>query len=339
MPGAPKICFDKILPLNLRRAQRTRSAPAGRLRAIAPKDSIWVNGSRIRIRFLDGDARQRDMVRSIAPEWANHANLQFEFTQDPNAEIRVTFNEDDGAWSYIGRDNLGIPKHAATLNLGWQDQAVILHEFGHMIGLAHEHSNPEGGIVWNEAAVIRDLSGPPNFWDEDTIRHNVLEKYSADQIRGTDFDRESIMLYAFPDDWTQNTGPTHENKVLSGQDKAFVGGASMYPGAAPPEKRAAELALGKPVKAEISRRGEEDLYQLHIDTKGVYTIETSGSTDVVLALYGPSSPTRLIGEDDDGGAGFNARLVEALSPGTYFVQVRHYNPDRTGAYKLAASRR
>jgi hypothetical protein len=55
----------------------------------------------------------------------------------------------------------------------------------------------EGGIQWIEAVVIRDLSGPPNFWDEQTIRHNVLKKYSSHQIRGTTFDAQSIMCYAF----------------------------------------------------------------------------------------------------------------------------------------------
>ena len=70
------------------------------------------------------------------------------------------------------------------MNFGWLDEAVVLHEFGHAIGLAHEHQNPDKGIKWNEDAVIRDLSGPPNNWDVATIRHNVLNKYAHDQING-----------------------------------------------------------------------------------------------------------------------------------------------------------
>ncbi len=135
---------------------------------------------------MDGTPEQQALVQEFAPIWTKHANLHFEFTDDPRAKIRVTFDPDDGAWSYIGTDNLGIPLHAATLNLGWLDEGVILHEFGHMIGLAHEHQSPLGGIVWNEAAVLQDLAGPPNFWDEATIRHNVLDRYTADQINGTE---------------------------------------------------------------------------------------------------------------------------------------------------------
>ena len=198
MSSAPKLCFDRILPRNLRRQHRTMMLAGGAERAISLIGKQWLNGSNLRIRFMDSDQAQQDMVRSIAPEWCEHANLTFEFTDHPRAEIRVTFDPNDGAWSYVGTDNAEIPLHAATLNLGWQDKSVILHEFGHMIGLSHEHQNLDGGIIWDEAAVIRDLSGPPNFWDEATIRHNVLNKYRADQLHGTDFDRQSIMLYAFP---------------------------------------------------------------------------------------------------------------------------------------------
>ena len=52
--------------------------------------------------------------------------------------------------------------------------------------------------------MIRDLAGAPNFWPEEQVRHNVLEKYKQDQINGTAFDSESIMLYAFPGTWTKS---------------------------------------------------------------------------------------------------------------------------------------
>ena len=71
------------------------------------------------------------------------------------------------------------------MNYGWltptsdddELRRVVLHEFGHALGLIHEHQNPEGGIQWNEPAVKADLSGPPNNWDDETIRHNVLDHY------------------------------------------------------------------------------------------------------------------------------------------------------------------
>ena len=335
---ARKICFDRILPSELFKARDEQlvSLPSGRMRAISPLRKQWVNGSTIRVRFLSGSAQQQKMVRDIAPEWTKHANLNFEFTDDPRAEIRVTFDENDGAWSYVGTDNSDVPVQAATLNLGWQDEAVILHEFGHMIGLAHEHQNPQGGLIWNEEVVIRDLSGPPNYWDEATIRHNVLEKYSADQIHGTRFDPTSIMLYAFPDDWTQNPGGTQENSRLSEMDKDFVRSAQMYPGrgTTTPEPQAVEVPIMRGTAGSIARAGEEDLFTFQVDRAGRYLIETTGSADLFMTLFGPNSTTQKLAEDDDSGADTNPQISTSLQPGRYYARVRHYNPSQTGSYEI-----
>ena len=72
MPTAPKICFDRILPRNLRRLQRARTMPDGRMRAISPIGKQWINGSNIRIRFMEGSVAQQDMVRQFAPIWTEH---------------------------------------------------------------------------------------------------------------------------------------------------------------------------------------------------------------------------------------------------------------------------
>lgn len=336
MPSAPKICFDRVLPRDLRRQQMTRTVN-GRVRAVSPKGKQWVNGITIRIHLRGGTPSDRTLVESVAPRWTDHANLTFEFTDDPRADIRVTFDENDGAWSYIGLDNANIPLHAATLNLGWVDEGVILHEFGHMIGLGHEHQNPGGGIEWNEAAVISDLSGPPNNWDTATIEHNVLRKYETDQIHGTEFDPESIMLYAFPDSWTTNMGATQSNDHLSDIDKQFIASADMYPHAVQPEDRAVELEVRTHVAAAIEDPGNEDLFRFEVKQPGWHQIETTGSTDIVMTLLGPGSLSQFIAEDDDGGSHYNARIRSQLSLGTYYVRVKHYDDRGTGEYRIAVT--
>ncbi|HEX6705956.1 MAG TPA: M12 family metallopeptidase [Albitalea sp.] len=338
---APKCCFDRILPRDLMRPVASAAGPAGRTRAIAPRGKSWINGSTLRVRFMGGTAAEQATAREQALWWSQVANLSFDFGNAPDAEIRITFDENDGAWSMIGTDARSIPFNQATMNLGFLDGGTAAHEFGHAIGLAHEHSSPLGGMEWNKPVVLRDLAGPPNFWDAATVQHNVFFKYAMDQINGTAFDPDSIMLYAFPAEWTLNGVSTHANDVLSQLDKEFVAGAKMYPRTQPGLPDAVALGVGAPkVEASIGRPGEEDLFRFHADTDGVYVMETRGNTDVYMKLFGPNSPTGLLEEDDDSGYGLNPRISASLLAGDYFLQVRHYDRSTgTGKYTVSVKRR
>lgn len=321
-----KVCFDRVLPRDLMRRQPTMYS-AGGARAISPIGKKWVNGSKLQVRFIGGTSEQKEIVKTEAFWWTNVANLTFDFNNASNAEIRISFDETDGAWSYVGTDCQGIPLNAATMNLGFLDKGTTAHEFGHAIGLAHEHQNPAGGIQWNEAVVIRELAKSPNFWDEETTRHNVLFKYSMDQINGTEFDPDSIMLYFFPPEWTLNGIGTKANEVLSNIDKLFISGAKMYPKTAPTVTEATELEVNKKraTAASIGKFGEEDLFSFIATKAGRHIIKTSGPTDLVMKLFGPNNSNLLIAEDDDSGFDFNARIAVNLNEGRYYVQVRHYN--------------
>ena len=227
--GRPKVCQDRLPPGRTIQPYSIESVE-GRTQAIMPKGKAWPTGSVLTVKFLGGTPAQQELAMTQARWWTQTANLSFEQVTEGDADIRVTFDETDGAWSYVGTDNREIPQEEPTMNLGFMDGGTAGHEFGHAIGMSHEHQNPRGGIEWNEAEVIRDLSGPPNNWDEEQIRHNVLRKYSADQVNGTRFDPESIMLYAFPASWTLNGIGTKANEELSETDRAFVASDVAYPG-------------------------------------------------------------------------------------------------------------
>jgi Bacterial pre-peptidase C-terminal domain/Astacin (Peptidase family M12A) len=327
----PRVCFDRILPRDLRRLATEppgapvvlRSPVGSRAAIVLPKR--WPNGSTLRVSFLEGTASQHAIVTRFAPQWSEFANLKLEFGFDPGAEIRITFDRRDGAWSYIGTDCADIPRDQPTMNLGWQDEGVVLHEFGHAIGLIHEHQNPQGGIKWNRPAVIRSLSGPPNNWPLDVIEQNMFQKYSVDITRSTELDPRSIMMYSFPAEWTLDGFSTPENDVLSDKDKDFIGSGAAYAKTTQPARPTRLNVNGPETKATIGQPGEEDLFQFSVTAPGRYTIATSGQTDVFMTLYGPNSQTALIEQDDDSGPGRNASIVEKLGPGTYYVQVRHYN--------------
>jgi hypothetical protein len=281
------------------------------------RGKTWMNGSTLKVRFMGGTPAQQARTREQAGWWSAVANLKFEFGTAPQADIRISFDDNDGAWSTIGTDARSVPFNQATMNLGFLDGGTVAHEFGHAIGLAHEHSSPMGGIQWNEPVVLAALAGPPNFWDEATVRHNVFQKYAMDLINGTQFDPQSIMLYAFPAEWTRNGVATHANEVLSALDKEFIAGAKMYPRSSPGLPAAVPLTVG-----------------------GAYVIETQGRTDVYMKLFGPGSSTALLAEDDDSGYGLNPRIATTLLAGEYYVQVRHYDRSTgTGKYSIGVRQR
>ena len=121
------------------------------------------------------------------------------------------------------------------MNYGWlkantddqEYERVVVHEFGHALGLIHEHQSPKAKLKWNRAEVYRVFSGSPNFWNKADIDFNILQKYSAIGVSATTFDPDSIMLYMFPGNLFKDGKPTKSNTHLSAQDEAFI--KQMYP--------------------------------------------------------------------------------------------------------------
>ncbi|MGV3616442.1 MAG: beta/gamma crystallin-related protein [Fimbriimonas sp.] len=258
----PKICFDRILPLDLKivAAQHAveeneynspRHIFGDRMMAMGIASypmkmallthKRWTPGRRLRCAFLDGTGTQRDNVVSIAQEWSRYANIQFDFGGSSAAEIRIAFREGDGSWSAVGTDALVTEyfrPNDPTMNFGWLDQnatmaeyrRVVLHEFGHALGAIHEHQNPLGNpLQWNREAVYRRFSGSPNFWSKEEIDHNILQRYSLAQLNASRYDPDSIMLYGFPPELLLDGIGTRSNGELSAMDKQFIG--EWYPAA------------------------------------------------------------------------------------------------------------
>ncbi len=154
-------------------------------------------------------------------------NLQLEFIDTPDALVRISFNPDGGSWSLLGIDCIDTPAKDATMNLGWFDVATTMHEFGHMLGMIHEHQNPfSNPIAWNKPKVIA-WAQETQGWSADVTETNILNAHSSG-INGSEFDPLSIMLYFFPAELTTNNQGTHQNLTLSGLDVTWI--VKTYPG-------------------------------------------------------------------------------------------------------------
>lgn len=192
----------------------------------------WYNGKFLTVSFLDGTEELQQKVINIAKTWSEYANIKFEQVRR-HGDIRITF-ESGGSWSYIGTDSEEISKLEPTMQLGWisdktsckEIKRVVLHEFGHALGLLHEHQNPAGGIQWNVNKVMkyyRDNQG----WNDDAIITNVLNIQPSQNYLTDKFDEKSIMLYPVSSELTLNGYSTGWNSDISQGDIEIV--RKMYP--------------------------------------------------------------------------------------------------------------
>jgi hypothetical protein len=195
-------------------------------------EARWDVGAEVRVTFLQGDPALRKRVRDVAEEWTGEkmAHLSLNFVDHGPADVRIAFVQGNGSWSYLGTVCQQIPAGKPTMNYGWltpgsadtEVRRVVLHEFGHALGLIHEHQNPNRAIDWNRAAVIADLSGPPNNWTPDQIENNMFKHYGLDQLTTTPTDSTSIMMYPIPRSWTNDGFSAGLNTELSDTDKQFI---------------------------------------------------------------------------------------------------------------------
>lgn len=301
--------------------------------------SMWPkSGKKLRVRFLEGDPAVQARIPTYVDAWSTYANISFDFSSDPDAEIRIAF-EDSGSWSWIGTQCLSIEESEPTMNFGWltsdssdeEYERVVAHEFGHAIGCIHEHQNPSAGIPWNKPVVYKYYAGPPNNWTKAEVDTNLFQLYSKTQTQYSTFDPMSIMAYPIPAAFTDGKLVVGMNRELSAMDEEFIAG--QYPLRPKPD---GTLEIdGTPTEGSVGMHGEVDTFRFTAATAGLYTIETSGPTDVVMSLFGPNDPTTFVSSDDDSGTALNAKISQELGSGSYEVRVRHYSPSGTGTYGIS----
>lgn len=213
----------------------TELYPEGTIaRGATVKAKQWPNGTTLTVSLNGGTAFVRNKVIAFAKQWESYANIKFNFVaNDRKATIRVSFSP-GGSWSYIGNDANSIKGGKATMNFGWFDNTTddeefsrtTIHEFGHALGMIHEHQHPLADIPWDKPAVY-DYYRQTQGWTTQQVDVNLFQKYTTSQTNFSAYDQASIMHYPVEEELTIGDFSVGWNTVLSPTDKSFI--ATVYP--------------------------------------------------------------------------------------------------------------
>lgn len=174
--------------------------------------------------------RVRDVIEG-PDSWNACCALQFSFWHElDDADIRVGFVRGIGTWAFMGTQARQ-SRQNPSMNFGWlsrdtsdtEFERCANHEFGHALGLIHEHQSPRLTIPWDFDKVYEHYART-NGWSPAMTYQQIIRRYSEDEVEQFEGDPDSCMCYLInPGLLTAGSPPIGGNRGLSALDQLRVG--------------------------------------------------------------------------------------------------------------------